>query len=126
MSTFFSKFKFKFSCFLILFSYFLLILKSATAAEKIATSTGKFSWVATNISSAVSTFIRLISLVISRLVGPDINVVSKPFLDNDFANSYPCLPLDLFVIKRTGSMYSLVGPAVTNALNFLLAFKLKK
>ena len=33
MSTFFSKFKFKFSFFLILFSYFLLILKSATAAE---------------------------------------------------------------------------------------------
>ena len=60
------------------------------------------------------------SLSISRLVGPDINVVSKPFFNSDLASSYPCLPLDLFVINRTGSIYSFVGPAVTKALNFLL------
>ena len=66
------------------------------------------------------------SFCILRLVGPDINVVSKPSFDKDLASSYPCLPLDLFVIKRTGSIYSLVGPAVTKALNFLLFFFIKK
>ena len=60
------------------------------------------------------------SLEIFKLVGPDINVVSKPLLDNDFAISKPCLPLDLFVINLTGSIYSFVGPAVTNALILLL------
>ena len=76
--------------------------------------------VALNISSAVSTFIKLISSLISNFVGPEIRVVSKPFLDNDFAISYPCLPLDLLVINLIGSKYSLVGPAVTNALIFLI------
>jgi hypothetical protein len=76
---------------------FFINLKSATAAEKIATSAGKFSCVATNIWSAVSTLINLISSSILRLVGPEIRVVSKPFLDKDLAISYPCLPLDLFV-----------------------------
>ena len=61
-----------------------------------------------------------------KLVGPDIKVVSNPCFDKDFASSKPCLPLDLLVINLTGSMYSYVGPAVTNALNFLLVFKLEK
>ena len=61
----------------------------------------------------------LISFSTSRLVGPEISVVSKPFFERHLASSYPCLPLDLFVIKRTGSIYSFVGPAVTKALNFL-------
>ena len=52
--------------------------------------------------------------------GPEIKVVLKPLLNNDFAISYPCLPLDLFEIYLTGSINSCVGPAVTIALNFLL------
>ena len=59
--------------------------------------------------------------------GPEIKVVSKPLLNNDFAISYPCLPLDLFEMYLTGSIYSCVGPAVTIALYFLLLlFDLKK
>ena len=38
--------------------------------------------------------------------GPEISVVSKPFLDKDFAISYPCLPLDLLVMNLIGSIYS--------------------
>ena len=52
-------------------------------------------------------------------MGPDIKVVSNPLFDKDFAISYPCFPLDLLVMNRTGSIYSLVGPAVINALIFL-------
>ena len=51
--------------------------------------------------------------------GPDINVVSTPNFANELAISYPCLPLELFVINLTGSIYSFVGPAVTSALKFL-------
>ena len=47
-----------------------------------------------------------ILLATFKLVGPDIKVVSNPFFDKDFANSKPCLPLDLLVINLTGSMYS--------------------
>ena len=61
-----------------------------------------------------------------KLIGPEIRVVSKPFLDKDLAISYPCLPLDLFVRNLTGSIYSFVGPAVTIALSFLLFFCFKK
>ena len=43
---------------------FLLTLKSATAAENIAISTGRFSCVALNISSAVSTLIKFIHKLI--------------------------------------------------------------
>ena len=50
----------------------------------------------------------------------------RKYFDNDFANSNPCLPLDLLVISLTGSIYSYVGPAVTKALNFLFLLKLKK
>ena len=64
--------------------------------------------------------------MIFKFVGPDISVISNPFFDNDFANSKPCLPLDLLVINLTGSMYSSVGPAVTKALNFYDLFKLMK
>ena len=49
-------------------------------------------------------------------------MVSNPFLANDFAKAYPCFPEDLLVINLTGSIYSLVGPAVTKALNFLYLF----
>ena len=52
--------------------------------------------------------------------------ISKPFLERDLANSYPCFPLDLFVINLTGSIYSFVGPAVTNAFNFLFFLRFKK
>ena len=50
---------------LLFFFYFHLFftLKSDTAAEKIATSTGKFSCVAANISPAVSTLMSLISFL---------------------------------------------------------------
>ena len=51
--------------------------------------------------------------------GPDINVVSTPNFANDLAISYPCLPLELFVMNLTGSKYSFVGPAVTRAYSFL-------
>ena len=51
--------------------------------------------------------------------GPDINVVLTPNFANELAISYPCLPLELFVINLTGSIYSFVGPAVTSAFNFL-------
>ena len=61
-----------------------------------------------------------------KLIGPEIRVVSKPFLDKDLAISYPCLPLDLLVINLTGSIYSFVGPAVTNAFSFLLFLRFKK
>ena len=57
-----------------------------------------------------------------KLVGPDIKVVSKPFLIRIWQFHNPCLPLDLFVINLTGSIYSFVGPAVTRAFNFLLFF----
>ena len=77
----------KFSCFLILLSFFLFTLKSATAAENIAISTGKFFWVALNISSAVSTSISFMFLSTFKLVGPDIKVVSNPLLDKDLAIS---------------------------------------
>ena len=50
--------------------------------------------------------------------GPVIRVVSTPNLLRAKAISYPCLPLDSFEIYLTGSIYSLVGPAVTNAFNF--------
>ena len=66
---------------------FFLILKSATAAENIAISVGKIFCVALNISSAVSTLIRFNLSSTFKLVGPDINVVSKPLLDKDFAIS---------------------------------------
>ena len=56
-------------------------------------------------------------------MGPDIKVVSIPLFDKDFAISKPCLPLDLFVINLTGSIYSFVGPAVTTAFNWFLIFK---
>ena len=55
-----------------------------------------------------------------------MRVVSNPFLDRDFAISYPCLPLDLLVINLTGSIYSFVGPAVTKAFKFLFLFLFKK
>ena len=100
-------------------------MKSDTAAENIATSAGKLFCVSLNICSAVSTFIKFISLSAFKLVGPDISVVSNPFFDSDLANSKPCFPLDLLVINLTGSIYSRVGPAVTKALNFLFLFKLK-
>ena len=61
-------------------------------------------------------------LSIFKFVGPEIKVVSKPFFDSDFAISYPCLPLDLFVINLIGSIYSFVGPAVTIAFNLLFIF----
>ena len=67
-----------------------------------------------------------ISLSIFKLVGPEIRVVLKPFLDKDLAISYPCLPIDLFVINLTGSIYSFVGPAVTSAFNFLFFLRFKK
>ena len=51
--------------------------------------------------------------------GPDINVVLTPNFASELAISYPCLPLELLVIKLTGSMYSFVGPAVTSAFKFL-------
>ena len=97
------------------FLLFFSTLKSATAAEKIAMSVGKLFCVALNISSAVSTLISFIFSSIFRLVGPDIKVVSKPLLDKEFAISYHCLPIDLFDMNLTGSKYSFVGTAVTNA-----------
>ena len=42
-----------------------------------------------------------------------------PNFANELAISYPCLPLELFVINLTGSIYSFVGPAVTSAFKFL-------
>ena len=36
----------------------------------------------------------------AKLVGPVIRVVSIPFFNRDFAISYPCLPLELFVINH--------------------------
>ena len=60
------------------------------------------------------------------LVFPEISVVSNPLSLRHLAISYPCLPLDLFVINLTGSIYSLVGPAVTKAFNFLFLSKLEK
>ena len=72
---FFSKLIVNSSFFFIFTLFFSEILKSATAAEKIATSTGKLFCVSLNICSAVSTFISLISLSILRFVGPDIKVV---------------------------------------------------
>ena len=60
-----------------------------------------------------------IPLISSNFVGPDINVVSKPYSLNELANAYPCFPLDSFEINLTGSKYSRVGPAVTKAFNFL-------
>ena len=56
---------------------------------------------------------------IFNLEGPDISVVLTPIFANEFAISYPCLPLELFVINLTGSIYSFVGPAVTRAFKFL-------
>ena len=60
--------------------------------------------------------------------GPDINVVSTPNFASELAISYPCLPLELFVINLTGSIYSFVGPAVTSAFKFLFftMFRSKK
>ena len=74
MSIFFSKFKFIKLFFLIFCLFFYLILKSATAAENIATSTGKLFCVALNISSAVSTFIKFIFFSGLKLVGPDYSL----------------------------------------------------
>ena len=51
-------------------------------------------------------------------VGPDINVVFTPSLDNSSAISYPCFPLDSLEINLTGSKYSFVGPVVTIAFIF--------
>ena len=47
-------------------------------------------------------------------------------VDKDFANAYPCFPLDLFEINLIGSIYSCVGPAVTSALYFLFLDKFLK
>ena len=56
-------------------------------------------------------------------MGPVIKVVFIPNLFRAKAISYPCLPLDSFEMYLTGSTYSLVGPAVTSALNFLFLTK---
>ena len=58
-----------------------------TAAEKMATSVGRQSKTALNISSADLTLIWFIPKIGSKFVGPEINVVSKPFFINDFAIS---------------------------------------
>ena len=57
---------------------------------------------------------------VSKFVGPEIKVVSIPLLANDLAISYPCFPDDWLEINLTGSIYSLVGPAVTKALSLIL------
>ena len=68
------------------FSFFFT-LKSATAAAKIATSVGRLFKVASNISSADSTFINFTPLIGFKFVGPDIKVVSNPLSFKDFAIS---------------------------------------
>ena len=61
--------------------------QSATAAEKIATSTGRLFKVASSISFAELTLMVLTPLIGSKFVGPEIKVVSKPFVDKDLAIS---------------------------------------
>lgn len=95
-----------------------MIFQSATAAVKIAISAGRLPIVASYIACALSTLIKLISGDIFKFDGPEIKVVSKPLLFSEFAISYPCLPLDSLEINLTGSIYSLVGPAVTIAFSF--------
>ena len=45
--------------------------------------------------------------------GPVINVTLAPRLDNSEAIAKPCLPDDLLLTNLTGSISSIVGPAVT-------------
>ena len=55
-------------------------------------------------------------------VGPATKVVFIPNLESAKAISYPCLPLDSLDIYLTGSIYSRVGPVVTNALILFFFF----
>ena len=87
------------------FQFLLFTLKSATAAEKIATSDGRFFKVSSNISSADLTLIKFILLAGFKFVGPDIKVVSKPF-STEILQFLLSLPLDLFEINLTGSICS--------------------
>ena len=59
----------------------------------------------------------------NKFDGPVIKVVLIPNLLRAKAISYPCFPLDSFEIYLTGSIYSLVGPAVTRALKFFFLTK---
>ena len=68
----------------------------------------------------------LIFLGTTNVEGPAIKVVFIPTLSSAKAISYPCFPLDLLVINLTGSIYSLVGPAVTIALNLFFGLKFSK
>ena len=86
-------------------------------------STGKSFLTLSNISDAVFTLIIFRSKISLKSIGPDTKVVFTPALLKALAISKPCFPLDSFEINLTGSIYSLVGPVVTNAFNFFLITK---
>ena len=56
------------------------------------------------------------------LTFPDIRVTSAPLSIASFAIAYPIFPVELFDIKRTGSIISLVGPAVTQTFIPFISF----
>ncbi len=57
-------------------------------------------------------------------MGPVIKITSPPKSLAFFAIAYPILPVERFVINLTGSIFSTVGPAVTNIL-YPLSFSSK-
>src|SRR4030042_2643679 len=57
--------------------------------------------------------------------GPLIRVTSAPLLNAALAKAYPIFPDDLFDKNLTGSIYSLVGPAVTMTFSPARSFELR-
>ena len=89
--------------------------QSATAATQTAISAGRAASQAASISRAVSTSMRRTPLGADKAVGPLTKVTSAPKAARAEAIAYPCLPEERLVSRRTGSMGSAVGPAVTRA-----------
>ncbi len=104
------------SFFLSFFDAHLAGRQSATAA--VATRQSKFSdSTAVSISRAETTSIRRTPCGVLSATGPATSVTSCPAARAARATAKPMRPVDGFERKRTGSMNSRVGPAVTR--NFI-------
>ena len=65
-------------------------------------------------SSALSTGTTSTKSGGSKETGPDTSVTCAPRCIATLASAYPILPVERLEIKRTGSIASTVGPAVTS------------